>query len=686
MKLAVLSAVAAPAASQSAQITKVIDLFQSMVNTLAEEATADEATQQENKVACASNSARLASEIENSGKRITKFDGEVISHQNTIEAGKGRLPKFSAGIAQAQKVSKDATAIRSQEKADFEAAQTELEETIEMLGKAAKILKGQQERVGGDDEVLIQKDIRKVQDTLSLVLASSRIPTQKRDSLAAMIQTSKAATSEDDDDDDDDEELVAPAQGKTVAYESRSGQIIETLGEMKTEAEQSLSDARKAETDAQHAFELLVQDSANQVKNLEGEIAQTKSEISAAQQGLGNSQKDLDGETTSNAEFKEHLSALQHQCAKAEQNYVVRSQNRGKQKTGLEQAITHLSGVGQVAESFVQTRVRTTRAAETDIRARVASMLQKSADQLKDLTLAEVAQRVKEGTGGFEKVVKLIEGLVEKLVKQQQEEADMHAFCTKELETSEAKLAEHQRTTDKLTARKDKTAASLVDAEQEKIDNAAALKELHSDVQEATNIRNEKRANFDKASKQLDSDIAALGAAYDVLSETFGGDGAVFVQVFAHKQAPDFGVSEFEGTDATEMASGPTEIIMVEKQTAETTLAELKRTENSEEDSYKTFKQESEVEVAQRTTADASLTTRIESLKHRVEENNTDLAQELEELNAVKEYHGKVQKQCERKAPTFEERAAKREQEIQGLRNALTALEGRSFLQRVRHL
>jgi len=680
MKLAVFSAVVAtPAVAQSSAISKVVDLFQNMVNTLAEEAVVDEKVQQENKVACASNSGRLESEIDNSGKRITKFDGEVIGHQNTISAGQGRLPKFSSEIAAAQKMSKEATEVRETEKADFQAAQTELEETIEMLTKAGKILKGETDRVGGDEAAgLLQKDVKKVEETLALVLSSARISTQKKDTLAAMIQTSKASA--EDDDDDDIQEIAAPAQAIAVAYESKSGQIVATLQEMKGEAEQTLSDSRKAETDAQHAYELLVQDASHQVKNLEEEISQTKAEVSAAQQELGGAQKDLSTETASNGEFKEHLSALNHQCTKSEQNYVVRSQNRGKQKTGLEQAISILSGTGSsAAESFLQTGTRT---AEADVRQRVATMLQKSSDEFKDLTLAEVAQRVKEGTGGFEKVTKLIEGLVDKLVKQQQEEADMHAFCTKETETSEAKLAEHTRTTDKLTARKDKTAASLVDSEQEKIDNTQALQELQEDVGESTNLRNEKKANFDAASEQLSSDIDALGQAYDVLSETFG-DAAAFIQMSTQKQSPDFGVTHFQGSDMTTAAEGPTEIIMVEKQTAETTLAELKRTENSEVEGYKTFKQESEVETAQRTATDASLNQRIESLKRRVEESNTDLAQELEELNAVKTYYAKVQKQCARKAPTFEERAAKREQELQGLRNALTVLEGRSFLQKV---
>merc|ERR1719213_1528558 len=46
------------------------------------------------------------------------------------------------------------------------------------------------------------------------------------------------------------------------------------------------------------------------------------------------------------------------------------------------------------------------------------------------------------------------------------------------------------------------------------------------------------------------------------------------------------------------------------------------------------------------------------------------------ELQAVNEYLDRLKPQCETKAPSYEEQKARREQEIEGLKNALSILSG----------
>merc|ERR1711904_453194 len=55
------------------------------------------------------------------------------------------------------------------------------------------------------------------------------------------------------------------------------------------------------------------------------------------------------------------------------------------------------------------------------------------------------------------------------------------------------------------------------------------------------------------------------------------------------------------------------------------------------------------------------------------------------ELSAVLEYYGKIKERCVAKPETYEERKARREAEIEGLKEALTILENEAaFLQRPR--
>merc|ERR1719437_130227 len=67
-----------------------------------------------------------------------------------------------------------------------------------------------------------------------------------------------------------------------------------------------------------------------------------------------------------------------------------------------------------------------------------------------------------------------------------------------------------------------------------------------------------------------------------------------------------------------------------------------------------------------------------------VSEHNSDRATMQTELDAVMEYYSKIKDRCIAKPETYEERKARRESEIAGLKDALNILEqeAASFVQR----
>merc|ERR1719428_2504042 len=76
-------------------------------------------------------------------------------------------------------------------------------------------------------------------------------------------------------DEDDDAELGAPAPD---VYKSKSGGIVDTLTSMKDDAEAELSEARKAEANSQHNYDMLKQ-------GLTDEIAAAAHEKKEAEEG-----------------------------------------------------------------------------------------------------------------------------------------------------------------------------------------------------------------------------------------------------------------------------------------------------------------------------------------------------------------------------------------------------------------
>merc|ERR1719440_477306 len=66
-------------------------------------------------------------------------------------------------------------------------------------------------------------------------------------------------------------------------------------------------------------------------------------------------------------------------------------------------------------------------------------------------------------------------------------------------------------------------------------------------------------------------------------------------------------------------------------------------------------------------------------LDNLVSETKLDAKDAGDELSAVMEYYDKLKGSCETKAPAFEERQARRKQEMEGLQNALAILEGKAI-------
>merc|ERR1719361_3208001 len=70
-------------------------------------------------------------------------------------------------------------------------------------------------------------------------------------------------------------------------------------------------------------------------------------------------------------------------------------------------------------------------------------------------------------------------------------------------------------------------------------------------------------------------------------------------------------------------------------------------------------------------------------LDKRVAENSADRESTNSELSAVLDYYSKIKERCIAKPETYESRAARREAEIAGLKEALTILEDETaFMQR----
>merc|ERR1719284_37952 len=114
----------------------------------------------------------------------------------------------------------------------------------------------------------------------------------------------------------------------------------------------------------------------------------------------------------------------------------------------------------------------------------------------------------------------------------------------------------------------------------------------------------------------------------------------------------------------------------------------LAKEESQEADSAEDYEKTTQENKITKTTKDQDVkykSAEAVGLDKEITELSSDKDTSSSELAAVMEYYAKIKERCVAKPETYEERKARREKEIEGLKNALTILENEAaFTQRSR--
>merc|ERR1719420_2937575 len=241
--------------------------------------------------------------------------------------------------------------------------------------------------------------------------------------------------------------------------------------------------------------------------------------------------------------------------------------------------------------------------------------------------------------------------MIATLESEAEEDASHDAYCKKEMSETTAKK-------DELTAQSDRLSTSIAQkkAASAKLKEEAATlqRELASMAKakaDADALRSEEKAAFDKNSAEMKQGIEGVKKALKVLKEYYAkGDKA-------HEAAEGAGSSIIGLLEVCEsdFTKGLAEMTAEEDAAAADFAAYLKQ-----DDKYKTK------EAA--------------SLDKAVSDTSTDLSATSEELSAVMSTLEKLGKMCIAKAEPYAERKARREDEIAGLKEALSILDGEAVL------
>merc|ERR1719161_2303838 len=130
--------------------------------------------------------------------------------------------------------------------------------------------------------------------------------------------------------------------------------------------------------------------------------------------------------------------------------------------------------------------------------------------------------------------------MIEKLLKEAEEEATQKAFCDKEMGSSKKAEAQKTATIDKLQTRIDGNTAKIAELEEAVKTLEAEVADIDKAQSEATKIRNTEKADNLAAIKDFRDSADAVVAAMGVLKSFY--EGGALIQTKAQKSTrPEFG-------------------------------------------------------------------------------------------------------------------------------------------------
>merc|ERR550519_1804818 len=176
---------------------------------------------------------------------------------------------------------------------------------------------------------------------------------------------------------------------------------------------------------------------------------------------------------------------------------------------------------------------------------------------------------------------------------------------------------------------------------------------------------------FVKAHADFTQGVEGIRSALKVLREYYQAEGASFVQ-----QEPTTSTH----AASTDSATGIISILEIAESDFARSAAEAQAAEDDAVDVYEKTTQENQVSKATKKAAVQGKTQESARLEQLISDASSDRDGVQEELSAVLEYLEKLRPQCTTEPMSYEERKARREHEIKGLKEALNILENETAL------
>jgi len=641
-------------ANQVSPITKVVQLLSDMQTKIIGEGEAAHAIYAEFAEMCEERSKTLQFEIKTGKGEITDLKATIDGETALAESLDTKVEELTASIATDEADIDAATKIRAKESADFIAEEKELSEVIDALQRAIGILEKEMAKHGAS--MMQVRNAGNLAKTLQMLVEASTISSADAKGISALVQTQQSS---------DDGETGAP---DPAVYKGQSGGIIDTLGDLLEKAESQLAELRNKETASLNEFQMLKQSLEDKIKYETKELEEAKTGIAASNEKKAIAEGDLAATTKNLDEDVLALSELHHECLTKAQDYEAETKSRGEELTAIATAkkVIEETTSGAADLSYGLNQVSFLQRSQSG-GIEVVRFLRQLAQQKHFPALAQLSIRmdaaIRASAGDpFTKVKGLIQDMIETLEKEAEADATEKAFCDKELAETNAKKDAKTTEIKKLSTKIDQMTSRSEQLKGEVAELEAGLSALAKAQAEMDKIRLEEKDEYTKAKAEMEAGIKGVQLALKVLRDYYAKDKA-----HASDEGGGGGVIGLLEVCESDFSKG---------------LIEMTSTEEAAQAAYDKETKENEIEKVTKEQDIKYKTEEASGLDKATAEATSDKAGVQEELDAVLEYLKGIEDRCIAKPETYEERVARRDAELAGLKEALSILENEtSFLQ-----
>merc|ERR1719424_1644308 len=577
-----------------------------------------------------------------------------------------QIAELDTQISQWEAEQASNTAVRASEAEDYATLHKEYSETIDATERAVDTLKKQDV----DRTQLLQLS--------SFIL----IPDEDKKSINLFLDAGEQSEMN---------LLTGSDQAPSAnAYEFQSSGIVETLSKIGDKCDDQRTTIEKIESNAKHAFAMLI-------KDLKGSVSQATADRQAkAQQKAAKLTKaaeakgDLADTTATRDSDTIYLEDLVATCAKKSADFENRQQLRQEELDAILKA-TEIMGSGSVsgaADKHLPALIQLKKTSFVQIfsdnrgtQSRVAAYLHEQGEKFGSKLLSMLATKVVEDP--FVKVRKMIKDLIVRLMEEANEEAEHKGYCDQELATNKQTRNEKTAAVETLHAEIDALTASVAKGTQQIADLNKETAAVDAAVAEATSIREAEKAENTVTIKESQEASTAVNQAVQVLKDFYDKAGDATSLIQAPADAPEV----FSNEPYTGMQSENGGVLGMLEVIA-TDFARLESDTKSAEAASQKAHDEFMFNSAENKAANNADVDHKTNKKTQEESTLTMKQEDLDgtqtELDAALAYYDKLKPSCVSEGVSFEDRVARRKEEVESLQEALRIFSGDdlAFLQK----